>query len=114
MFHRSPSNYPHPLPRLITPLEHSPPIRFLTSKLGVWKHFYDSSSHLNVSTGGLWKGRGMTAGSSGFVDVKIHMEGFNGESATGYWVRIGWFLLTFRRVYSLLLMTERHLPVPRL
>ena len=41
----------------------------------------------------------MTAGSFGFVDVEIDMEGFNGESTMGYLVRIGWFLPTFRRVH---------------
>ena len=48
----------------------------------------------------------MTAGSFGLVDVEIDMEGFNGESTIGYLVHIGWFLLSFRRVYSLSLVTE--------
>ena len=56
----------------------------------------------------------MTAGPFGFVDVKIDTEGFNGESATGYWVRIGWFPLALRRVYLLSLVTERYLLVPRI
>ena len=48
----------------------------------------------------------MSAGSFELVDVGLDMEGFNGESTMGYLVRIGWFLLTFRRVYSLPLVTE--------
>ena len=111
MFHRSPSNYPSPLPHLVISMEHSPPICFLTSKLGVGKHFHDSGSCLNVTAGELWKG---TRDASRVVDVKIDMEGFNSESATGYWVRIGWFLLTFCRAYSLSLVTKWYLPVLRI
>ena len=49
----------------------------------------------------------MSARSFGLVDAGIDiMEGFNGEPTMGYLVRIGWFLLTFRRVYSLSLVTK--------
>ena len=56
----------------------------------------------------------MTAGSFGFVDVEIDMEGFNGESTMGCLVRIGWFLRTFSMVYLLSPVTEWYLPALRI
>ena len=65
MFRRSPSNCPHPLPHLVTSLEHSPSIPYLPSKLGVGKHFHDSGSRLNVTIGELSRDERCQPGRSG-------------------------------------------------